>query len=112
MGRWPCSPGLLVVVVEEYARACAVDDSLEGAQHDALLVSERRGYHIHGSEGSSRREEEWQEAVFGPAKFVSFEDAVAVAVEIVESVGKGYPLHFAHVSADVGAVGERCKHSG
>ena len=44
--RWPGVLRLLVVVIEDDARAGAVDESLQGAEHHALFILESSRFHV------------------------------------------------------------------
>lgn len=44
--RWPGVLRLLVVVIEDDARAGAVDESLQGAEHHALFILEGSRFHV------------------------------------------------------------------
>ena len=110
--RGPGGLRFLVVVVEEDARAGSVDDTLQRAEHDALLTAERGSIHVQRLDRRSRRKEEGHKSVVGPAQFVGFENAVARAGEIICRVGKCYLFHFAHVSTDDCAIGKLHEHRG
>ena len=60
----------------------------------------------------SRREQAGQQTILGPAEFVGFEDTIAIAVEVVKRVGKGYLLHLVHVGTNDGTIHEFHDHRG
>ena len=110
MGLRPCILGLLLMIVQQDARAGAIDYALEGAEHQALCIAQRSGIHVERPDSRGRFLEHRYQAVFGPAHLVIPEDAVAAGGDIVCGVGECDLVHVGHIGSHHGSVSSPDEH--
>ena len=112
MRTGPCGAWLLVVVVEQDARACAVHYTLHCTEHDTFLVAEVGGIEVKCAHHFGRWQKQWQKPVLRPVDLVIFEYPVVIGVEVVFGVGKSDFFHIGHIVEDYVAVSGVHKHGG
>ena len=112
MGAGPCGTRFLVVVVEQYTRACAVHYTLQCAEHNAFLAAEFGSIEVKCTNHFCRWEKQWQKPVLRPVDLVVFKYPVVIGVEIVVGVGKSDFFYIGHIVGDYVAVSSVHEHGG